>query len=63
MTYKELILVEQFGTAGMRAAHTFRSLRKVIKTHQNVLVFYKGNPKNIKNNFSEIEIEEALFDD
>lgn len=63
MTYNELILIEQFGTAGMRAAHTFGALRKVIKTHQNVLVFYKGNPKNIKNNFSEIEIEEALFDD
>lgn len=63
MTYNELILIEQFGTAGMRAAHTFGALRKVIKTHQNVLVFYKGNPKNIKNNFAEIEIEEALFDD
>ena len=63
MTYNELILIEQFGTAGMRAAHTFGALRKVIKTHQNVLVFYKGNPKNIKNNFTEIEIEEALFDD
>lgn len=63
MTYNELILIEQFGTAGMRAAHTFGALRKVIKTHQNMLVFYKGNPKNIKNNFTEIEIEEALFDD
>ena len=63
MTYNELILIEQFGTAGMRAAHTFGALRKVIKTHQNVLVFYKGNPKNIKNNFTEIEIEDALFDD
>lgn len=63
MTYNELILIEQSGTAGVRAAHTFGALRKVIKTHQNVLVFYKGNPKNIKNNFTEIEIEEALFDD
>lgn len=63
MTYNELIMVEQFGTAGMRANHTFSALRKCIKVHQNVLVFYKGNPKNIKNNFAEIEIEEALFDD
>lgn len=62
MTYNELILIEQFGTAGLRAAHHFGASRKVIKTHQNVLVFYKGNPKNIKNNFTEIEIEEALFD-
>lgn len=63
MTYNEMIMVEQFGTAGMRANHTFSALRKCIKVHQNVLVFYKGNPKNIKNNFAEIEIEEALFDD
>ena len=63
MTYNELIFIEQFGTAGMRAAHTFGALRKVIKTHQNVLVFYKGKTKNIKNNFAEIEMEEALFDD
>lgn len=62
-TYNELILIEQFGTAGMRAAHTFGALRKVIKTHQNVLVFYKGNPKNIKNNFAEIETDEEIFDD
>ena len=62
MTYNEAILVDMLGTAMLRANQTFRS-RKLVKTHQNVLVFYKGNPKNIKNNFAEIEIEEALFDD
>ena len=29
--------------------------RKVAKMHQNVLVFYKGNPKDIKANFPKIE--------
>ena len=62
MTYNEAILVDMLGTAMLRANGTFKS-RKLVKVHQNVLVFYKGNPKNIKNNFAEIEIEEALFDD
>ena len=62
MTYNEAILVDMLGTAMLRANGTFKS-RKLVKVHQNVLVFYKGNPKNIKNNVAEIEIEEALFDD
>lgn len=62
MTYNEAILVDMLGTAMLRANGTFKS-RKLVKVHQNVLVFYKGNPKNIKNNFAEIKIEEALFDD
>jgi len=28
--------------------------RKVVRTHQNVLVFYKGDPKKIKDNFKTI---------
>ena len=63
LTYNELILIEQSGTGAMRANKQFGSLRKVIKTHQNVLVFYKGNPQNIKANYLEIEIDEALFND
>lgn len=62
LTYNEIIKIDPNGTAGMRARSSFRN-RKVVKVHQNVLVFYKGNPKNIKNNFAEIEIDEALFDD
>lgn len=63
LTYNELILIEQSGTGAMRANKQFGSLRKVIKTHQNVLVFYKGNPKNIKANYPEIEIDDSIFDD
>lgn len=29
--------------------------RKVAKMHQNILVFFKGNPKEIKNEFPKIE--------
>lgn len=63
LTYNELILIEQSGTGAMRANKQFGSLRKVIKTHQNVLVFYKGNPKNIKANYPETEIDDSIFDD
>ena len=60
-TYNEAILIDMLGTAMLRANGTFKS-RKLVKVHQNVLVFYKGNPKNIKKNFAEIEKDEALFD-
>jgi DNA modification methylase len=54
--YNEIILLNTLGTAPLRVRKQFVN-RKVTKTHQNVLVFYKGNPKNIKANFPEIEIE------
>ena len=45
--YNELILLEQYGTAPMRAGKIFKAGRKTVKVHQNVLVFYKGNIKAI----------------
>jgi hypothetical protein len=38
--YNELILIEALGTAPQRANRLMTS-RKVVKTHQNVLVFHK----------------------
>lgn len=52
--YNELILVDPIGSAMLRCARYMRN-RKVTKVHQNVLVFYKGNLKNIKNNYKTIE--------
>lgn len=49
--YNESILLEQYGTAPLRAAFNF-VYRKTTKVHQNVLVFYKGDPKEIKRTFS-----------
>lgn len=57
-TYNELILVEQSGTGALRAKKQLGSLRKVIKTHQNVLVFYKGDIKKIKDNYTEISVDD-----
>lgn len=53
-TYNELILIEQIGTGAIRAPRQFGRTRKVVKTHQNVLVMYKGDPKNIKTNFPDL---------
>ncbi|CAB4131113.1 AdoMet_MTases domain containing protein [uncultured Caudovirales phage] len=54
--YNEMILVNQLGNLPMRAAKYFNGGRKVGKQHQNVLVFYKGNPKNIKTNYPELDL-------
>ncbi len=52
--YNELILVDSVGNAALRAAKYMES-RKVAKTHQNVLVFFKGDPKQIKSIYPTID--------
>lgn len=58
--YNEIILVEQIGVAALKAGRQFTAGRKVVKVHQNVLVFYKGNPKNIKENYTMIDVKETI---
>ena len=48
------IIVEPIGTLPQRVQRYMRN-RKVGKCHQNVLVFYKGDVKEIPNNYKEIE--------
>jgi DNA modification methylase len=43
--YNEGILVTSVGSASMRARRIFNGGRKLIKTHQNILVFCKGDWK------------------
>lgn len=43
--YNEAVLVTPVGTAAIRASAQFDASRKLCKTHQNVLVFCKGDPK------------------
>ena len=45
--YNECILLNQIATGAMRAGRQFEAGRKVVKTHQNVLIFVKGNEKEI----------------
>lgn len=54
MFYNEMILVNSCGTLPLRTGNMMNVGRKVGRRHQNVLVFYKGDPKQIRNNFSEI---------
>jgi len=53
LLYNDGILLTVVGSLPMRINKSFTSSRKLGKTHQNYLVFYKGDPKNIRNNFSE----------
>jgi hypothetical protein len=53
--YNEIILINQFGSLPVRVTKQFQSGRKVGRIHQNILVFYKGSPKEIKNNFKPLE--------
>jgi hypothetical protein len=50
-----MVLVEQSGTAALRVDKIMVN-RKVVKTHQNVLVFFKGDPKQIKSIYPKIEV-------
>lgn len=52
--YNEIILVETGASTALCAGRYMES-RKVAKMHQNILVFYKGKTKEIKNNFKKIE--------
>ena len=53
--YNEIILSSPLGSAPVRAGSYMKN-RKIVKVHQNVLVFYKGDVNNIKNNFENIMI-------
>ena len=58
--YNEIILVNVAGSLPVRIGRQFGGYRKVGKMHQNVLVFYKGDPKKIKEDFPEINIDKDL---
>ena len=60
--YNDIILLNTVGTAAIRASRYMES-RKVAKIHQNVLVFYKGDTKEIQNNYEKIEYKESDFDE
>lgn len=58
--YNEAILVTAIGSLPLRVGRSFGANRKLGKTHQNVLVFYKGNPKNIRDVLGDVEVEVPL---
>jgi hypothetical protein len=53
--YNEAILVTAVGSLPIRIGKQFGKYRKLGKTHQNVLVFYKGDPKEIPETLGECQ--------
>jgi hypothetical protein len=43
--YNEAIVLDPIGTAAVRARRQFAAQRKLVRVHQQMLVFCKGNPK------------------
>ena len=60
--YNEIILVTAVGTAPLRANRAMKH-RKVVKTHQNVLVFYKGDTKNIPHKYPRLVFDDLQGDE
>lgn len=54
--YNELVLIESGASTALRAGKNME-MRKIVKNHQNVLVFYKGEQKKIKEQFKKIEYD------
>ena len=63
MLYNEAILVTAVGSLPIRVGKQFASGRKLGKTHQNVLVFVKGNPKKATEACGVIEIADLYSTD
>lgn len=59
--YNEAILVTVAGSLPIRVGKQFSGARKLGKTHQNILVFYKGDVRKVKDHFPQ-EIEYANLD-
>ena len=59
--YNEMILLDPLGTAPARANKYMKS-RKVVKVHQNILVFYKGDTKKIKDIYKELEFSSIEYE-
>jgi len=59
LLYNEAILVTAIGSLPIRITKQFGN-RKLGKCHQNVLVFYKGDPRQIKNEFTDFNISDQV---
>lgn len=58
--YNDCVLIEQVSTGALRASRQFNAGRKVIKTHQNVLIFIKGDSRKIMDNLKMEEYDLSL---
>ena len=58
--YNEAILVTPVGSLPIRVGKQFGSSRKLGKTHQNVLVFCKGDPKRATERLGDVFIPDCV---
>lgn len=58
--YNEAILLTAIGSLPIRAAEGFSKSRKLGKTHQNILVFCKGDPKKATAACGAVDVSDAL---
>lgn len=56
--YNEAILVTIVNSTALRAGKQMAATRKLAKTHQNVLVFFKGDPATIKDTYLDCGFED-----
>lgn len=61
--YNEAILVTMIGSLPVRANKQFEAARKMGKTHQNILVFCKGDPKRATKAIGAVEFGEITQPD
>lgn len=61
--YNEIILINPAGSLPVRAGRQFNNSRKVGRTHQNILVFYKGDIKQISEHYKALPVLEATSND
>lgn len=51
--YNDAILLNPVGSLAVRVGRQFSGYRKLGRSHQNILIFHKGDPKQIKSDFPE----------
>lgn len=51
--YNEIILINSATTLSLRAGRIMRASRKVGRTHQNILVFFKGDTSTIRDTYKD----------
>lgn len=56
--YNDMVLINACGTAPLRANNCMAN-RKVVKVHQNVLVFYKGELSEISKHYPKLDFSEV----
>lgn len=58
--YNECILLTVAGSLPIRIHKQFAQNRKLGKTHQNILIFFKGDPSKIKDDFEFLDVKDKL---